>query len=304
MSDRCTVVSATLDEPLAGTAAVAVAWLLIEDMGPWGADALRESTIDDAIAAGLERRSADAGVRVQMIRRHLRGRTSAATRTVFLVHSGPAPTWMARRELPEEELARLDPSLAKRAAPPPGWDAVDDDLLLVCTHAKRDACCAQYGRPLAEAVDRLATDRTWETSHTGGHRFAGVLIQLPDGHTFGRLRGGDAASLVSALASGRVPQRNYRGRSAVSSAAQAAEIAVRAATNLDGRDVVRTVSSVADGGGHVVTVDADGTPWRVVVASRPLGTLRAVSCGGHPEDRLRSEVVAAAPITASGVVRT
>ena len=54
-------------------------------------------------------------------------------------------------------------------------------LLLVCTHSKRDLCCAMYGRPLAAglASNPNYAQAVWETSHLGGHRFAPTAVQLP-----------------------------------------------------------------------------------------------------------------------------
>lgn len=297
MDDRCSVVSADLEEPLAGSAAVVPAWLLVEDVGPWGPDGLTASTIDPGVAATLESRAKEAGVRVQLIRRHERVRTSATHRVVYWVHSGPGQPWARRAEVAEDDLAELDPSIAMRPESPSDvGEAVEDDILLVCTHAKRDACCAQLGRPLAASLANKVPEQTWETSHTGGHRFAGIVIALPDGHTFGRLVPRDIRTLVNALQSGRVPLGNYRGRSAVTGPAQAAEVAVRQTSGIDGRRAVRAVGMSEQAGATVVQVDADGDRWRVIVASRPFGTLRIISCGGSREDRQIHEVVGVAPV--------
>ncbi len=304
MSDRCQIISQDLEEPLPGTAAVARAWLLVEDDGPWGPDALTMSTVPEAVAAKVGADAEAAGVRVQLVRRVDRQRSDAERRTVFLCRSGPSGAWVRRLLLTDDELAALDLSLAHREQPPTdvglegvACEPVEDDLLLVCTHAKRDACCAQFGRPVAEAVAKRAPEQTWETSHTGGHRFAATMIVLPDGLTFGRLEPRDVTTLVNALGNGRIPLANYRGRSVDSGPEQSAEVAVREAAGASGRDAARVVDSRVDGGATVVTVEVDGAPWRAVVASRPLGTLRSISCGGTPEDRASHQVVSVGPAT-------
>lgn len=297
MTDRCQLVSSNLDEPLPGTAATATAWLLVEDPGPWGRDALAMSSVPPGIAATVGARAIEADVRVQLVRRLDRQRTDPDRRTVFLCRSGPGDaTWTRRLRLTDEELGELDLAVAHREVPPDDLgEPVDGDLFLVCTHAKRDACCAQFGRPVADAVATLAADRTWETSHTGGHRFAGVLVVLPAGLTFGRLTAADGATIVNALGNGRIPLEHYRGRSVDRGPAQAAEVAVRREARADGREQVRVRSVRRDGGAHVVIVAVDDVPWRAVVASRPLGAVRTLSCGGVPEDRLGHEVVAVGP---------
>ncbi len=62
-------------------------------------------------------------------------------------------------------------------------DGVRD--VLVCTHGSRDACCARFGyqvyRRLRDEYASPGSLRVWRTSHTGGHRFAPTLIDLPQG---------------------------------------------------------------------------------------------------------------------------
>ena len=59
--------------------------------------------------------------------------------------------------------------------------------ILVCTHGSRDACCARFGYEIYRRLrDEYAPAsggrlRVWRTSHTGGHRFAPTLIDLPEG---------------------------------------------------------------------------------------------------------------------------
>ncbi len=60
----------------------------------------------------------------------------------------------------------------------------------------------------------MPSTQVWETSHTGGHRFAPTFVSLPDGYLFG---GPDAASRSLDAC---------RGRSSLTPAAQAAELAV------------------------------------------------------------------------------
>ena len=65
----CSVSSARLDEPLAGSGPRAAAWLAIEQPGPWGRRALTESHLDVGLGRELSRRAEAAGVRIALIRR-------------------------------------------------------------------------------------------------------------------------------------------------------------------------------------------------------------------------------------------
>src|SRR3546814_16324459 len=58
-----------LAEPLAGTAAHDTAYLLIEHPGPWGHKALAASRLPEPVRSGPADAAAEAGVRIQLIRR-------------------------------------------------------------------------------------------------------------------------------------------------------------------------------------------------------------------------------------------
>ncbi|OEV07469.1 sucrase ferredoxin, partial [Streptomyces nanshensis] len=50
----CATASRDLAEPLAGTAATARTWLLIEQPGPWGRKALTQSRLDPDLGQALD----------------------------------------------------------------------------------------------------------------------------------------------------------------------------------------------------------------------------------------------------------
>ena len=72
----------------------------------------------------------------------------------------------------------------------------DRPVLLVCTHARHDQCCAVRGRPVAQTLARAFPDETWESSHLGGDRFAATMIVLPHGLYYGRVPTTDAETIV------------------------------------------------------------------------------------------------------------
>jgi hypothetical protein len=125
-----------------------------------------------------------------------------------------------------------------------GAEGVDGPLFLVCTHGKRDRCCALHGRPLYDALRLEAgSDRVWQSTHVGGDRFAGNVVVLPHGLYYGRVGPADAAGLLAATTSGRIDLDRYRGRSAYSFPVQAAERAVRESDRLFGIDDLRLLAA-------------------------------------------------------------
>jgi hypothetical protein len=105
---------------------------------------------------------------------------------------------------------------------------VDHPLLLVCTHGKRDMCCAVKGRPLAGGLHRAYPEIAWESSHTKGHRFAPSMILLPWNYSFGTLDLPGASAMLDDVLAGRLPVTGNRGRGTLDSRAQVAELAVAA----------------------------------------------------------------------------
>ena len=178
---------------MAGTASTVRSWLLLEDAGPWGRDALRDARLPERVGLELLRRCRAAGVRPLLIRRATPDATPSQGLTCFAIRSGPEAPWIERASLANVRDA-LDLDLpALGGGIRPGFEAVEGALFLVCTHGRRDVCCAERGRPLARALAGAFPDRTWESSHVGGDRFAGNLVAFPHGLYFGRVEPGEVA---------------------------------------------------------------------------------------------------------------
>jgi len=108
---------------------------------------------------------------------------------------------------------------------PFAYKTVSGHYILVCTHGKRDACCAKYGRPTADALRQAAPMgvTVWDVSHLGGHRFAGTLVVQPANRWYGRLSPENAADLLAAIASNRVLTAYHRGNAHLPPPLQVAE---------------------------------------------------------------------------------
>ncbi|MFP5310769.1 MAG: sucrase ferredoxin [Actinomycetes bacterium] len=299
LPDDCALASRGLHEPLLGTAPEARGWIAVEQPGAWGRDAFAGSQLPAEVAAHLAAATEGTGVRPQVLRRPGRDDTPHAT-VVLLASSLPGATWMERLELDDpRELLDVDPRLALRADPPGLGAPVDGPALLVCAHARRDACCARWGRPVGAALASIHADATWETSHTGGHRFAANLVVLPEGLVYGGLDPQRALEVVATHRRGLVDLDVLRGRSSLPRAAQAADWFVRERMALRGIDDVVVGNPSAPRGDGIVTVTASVPEADVAVALSlrlaPTGTARPVSCGADPEDPGRWELLGFTP---------
>jgi (2Fe-2S) ferredoxin len=213
---RCSFAADLRGDPLVGTAAPALGFLLIEQPGPWGRLALTQSRLDPQVGRLMSARAVAAGLRALLIRRPGR-HNLVARRRWAVVDARPgreATRWgefVADTEL-------LDVPLDVRGATPGA-----DRFYLVCTHGRHDTCCAMRGRPVAAALAAVRPEQTWECSHVGGDRFAANLIALPHGLYYGRVDATNVRDVVAAHERGEVVPQLLRGRSRWLPAAQAAQ---------------------------------------------------------------------------------
>ncbi|HEX9865342.1 MAG TPA: sucrase ferredoxin [Acidimicrobiia bacterium] len=282
---RCSVEALAREEPQFATASLVKAWLLIEQPGAWGPDALLDSGFPNEIARPLLRLAARVGARILLIRRRQRDQSDPV---VFLAHSGGnglAPTMVSGRISGPADLMDLDlDGLAEGRFPEFGRPVVGP-VYLVCTHGRHDLCCADKGRPLYRAMSQLRPEQTWETSHIGGDRFAGNLVVLPRGDYFGRLDPEDTDNLVAAYEERRLDLTHYRGRSVQPRLVQAAEHYLRARRALSGFDELEVVDyrRPEPHHGEVVFRDSSLRTHRVRVMARTLPDPVFLTCrAGEP----------------------
>jgi hypothetical protein len=257
---------------MAGTATLVPAFLLVEHAGPWGEVALRDSRLPGPTRGWLRRQAHETRVRVLLVRRP--GRTTSGQVRVFAVRTG---AWCESTTLDRvEDVESIDLS-ALAAGRSPGLDPWPEPLLLVCTHGRHDACCAERGRPLAAALARVAPDRVWECSHLGGDRFAGNLLALPQGLGFGWVEPARAPDLVAHLDDGLLDLDRMRGRASLPMSAQFAEIHLRRRLGELRVDALRYARSRRDDDEVVVTFEVDGATYDVRVRST-LGPAAPLTC--------------------------
>ena len=136
-----------------------------------------------AVGAEVDARAASFGGKVLLVRRPGRRAPGAEEQHWFAVDT-VRRTWVRGTWRTAADL--LEAARALGAALSASHEEAEP-MVLVCTHGIRDACCAVRGRPIVNTLARAFPDQVWESTHLGGHRFAGTLLSLPDGACFGRL---------------------------------------------------------------------------------------------------------------------
>ncbi|MGH1978218.1 sucrase ferredoxin [Rothia sp. L_38] len=306
-ADSCSLMT---DENLPGTAARETLWVLLEHPGGWGRDILDGTVFGADLSAALKEKMAQVGARLLLIRQSGREgqkvKDAGARRRAFLAVTGGRDFSPAR--LYSFEVTGAEDLLSLPLETPgniPGAVVSRETLTLVCTHSKRDRCCAVRGRPIASFVsEQLADGSVWECSHTGGHRFAPVAISLPTGYTYGRLNFEQALTLAQEAQKGQVALEGLRGRSSHSPIEQVAEVAIRTLLADAGEhpgpgDLTPDEVTATEPDLHTARVThRDGRSW-VATARRTELPPRPASCGKDDAPAFSWEVVSLHPGTAA-----
>jgi len=268
---RCAELSEAAGESIAATATTAHNWLLVEVRGTWSRDVTDATALADtertSVRAWLEEVPSS---RLLFIRRPGR---ACDKRLVFVVRAGERETGVRRIELDgRDTLGDVDLGV--------DGDMTDTQLVLVCGHGTRDACCALRGSAVYGALGAVvAHDELWLSSHQGGHRFAANVLVLPGGIQLGRVPPEHAARIVRDALAGRIAIEHYRGRTAYSPREQAAERAVRESSGLVS---LLDLKLAGDDGTNVRFVAAGGREYCASV-EQAMGATVPVSCGAQPE---------------------
>ncbi|CAB0588101.1 sucrase ferredoxin [Corynebacterium diphtheriae] len=237
--------------PLPGTAKVGDTYILFEHHGPWSHDILDGGTFDKETSAALKAM----GCGFYLIRRHGReGRIERPKKTAYLVFGSAG---VAEKLMVDDvtDLLKLDVSGPGKNRQF-GAEQEAQPIILVCTHAKRDACCAIKGRPMAQALTEEFPDSpVWECSHTKGHRFAPSMVLMPWGYTWGQLNKPAAFDMYRYAQRGQLFLPGNRGRGIWPMKGQIAEVAVAQQLAQEGETVTLgqlRVESIEEAQAHVV----------------------------------------------------
>lgn len=274
------------EETIEGTAKTGEKFVLFEQHQAWGRDVLDGSTFGAELSGKLSYFFGVNNATFQLIRPSGRPERRS-THRVFIVFTGNglrSPV-VERLELtcPQELLRlNLDKPLAN------GGVKVTHPMALVCTHGKRDQCCAIKGRPVAaELSQRFDAEWVWETSHMKGHRFAATLMLMPWGYSYAYMDADEATEMLKAAQRGELHLRQLRGRGCFDAAGQVAEILV--ARSYGSSEIGSLYVEKVDLGGSdsaektVREVSLpDGSSYHVFLERRPAGEM-IPSCGKPPK---------------------
>ena len=230
----CSVRSREAEENAFGTASIGDAWLLLEYSQPWGTKAFSESVLPKVVKVHLGRLLKESPrSRLLFIKQP---RKTKGALTLFVVQSRESAASILKYEFFKyEQLLDLDLASALAGGSLAGAMSWEGPLFLVCTHGKRDKCCAKFGIPIYKTVRTLAGESAvWQCSHVGGDRFAANLICFPDGLFYGHVTEETAPLIVREYYERRIVLTNFRGRSCYSFPVQAAEFFARRETGLRG----------------------------------------------------------------------
>jgi hypothetical protein len=243
----CSELSRGAGERSAGTASTGAVWFLLEYPHGWGRHAFEES----ALPPEVKRFFTDSLARVRHSRllfvKTDRGRRDARM-NLFVVRCRERSPFVVRLRLEKYfDALAYDLAAVSSGLDLQGGEVYDGPLFLVCTHGRRDKCCAKFGVPLYNALQEHAGERVWQSSHVGGDRFAGNLVCFPHGLFYAHVTPESARRVVDAYRAGRVLPEEFRGRACYSHHIQAAEAFVREETGLAGVEDLRYLSTHTEG---------------------------------------------------------
>jgi hypothetical protein len=249
----CADLSLNAGEPLYGTAAEAEHWLVLEHDAAWGPKGVEDSQLPHEVLAHLKALSSRIpSLRLQLARKP--DRAPEGVRAFFAtVRQDAQALWEVRAES-LTALTELDLPALVRGEDAAWATRLHEPYFFVCVHGKRDRCCAQRGMPLYTELSRLAPERSFVTTHLGGHRFAATMVVLPHGICYGRVPEGAGPGIIEAHDRGSMFDLDHvRGRSSYESEAQAAEVSIRRELGELALDALIFVKSEPVEGGKRVT---------------------------------------------------
>lgn len=273
----CSELARSHDVSPVGTATEAAHWLLIEDPSPWGAEAVDDADWFADVQRTLGRwQDAVPDLRIQLIRRTIGTRDTAGQIRCLAVRAGPDPAMQSWTLDTYRGLVGLDVPAVLHAE---GRANEFTPLLLTCVNGQRDACCAKWGRPVAEAAAEAEAKAAWQTSHLGGHRFAPTALVLPHGTHYGWLQADDVADLVEAHRQGQLYDLDrVRGHVHRPRPVQAACLMLRKQLALRAVDAVDGSVVEVDEGEWEVQVQADEATYTAQVWQEQRDSVFPHSC--------------------------
>lgn len=208
----CSVAPVDL-ESIAGTAPNEEAYLILEMAKPWPAKIKKAEGVVEGIRKVLKKHKSED----------------------FKLLATPEITWLPQAQEPRALVIRWDgkqalcevlspatPESVKASISGP-VKGEPKQFYMVCTHGSRDPCCGLKGVPIYRALEQAAGRKTLQVSHLGGHRFAPVLLSMPEWKFYGHLTPETALELDHHLCNDKPYLNGYRGHGRLKAAVQLME---------------------------------------------------------------------------------
>ena len=269
----CADRSRELCEPMLGTAPPVDAWLMLEHDALWQAKALKDNALPQDVSDWILRSEQALGARHGVVRtQFIKQRRAGAERVTVMICTGGV---LRRRCFEDHE------SLVSWRVNVDDMEEVVSPQYFVCTNGRRDRCCSKFGLPAYRALREAVGERAWETTHTGGHRFAPNVVALPQEALYGRVLPEEIPEFARSVDAGELYLKCLRGRASLPKVAQVAEPSVNGA---------RQLVSVEEG---VVTFDTTSGLKSIEVGAASEALSVVPSCGAEEEQVRPLEVLCA-----------
>lgn len=212
----CADLAIAQDEPLAGSGAMAERHLFIRwPKGKWRRPRYQSADMDDVLQQAIHQ-AYGPGRYVGLLE-------SDGQPDLQLVSFPDGRTAMPASQVEAAALIRAWAAGTALTGP-----ALPRPVILCCTDAKVNACCARYGFPLYKVLREQAGDHGFDVlqcTHFGGCHFAPSLIVMPQRSRYGRLTPADLPDFLATIAAGEFYLPAFMGRPELSEAEQCVEIA-------------------------------------------------------------------------------
>jgi len=250
------------NEPLYGTIKAANVWFLLEYNGVYTNQAWEDARIPDNVKAKLDNFPDS---RPLLIRQPEQLNALDRVVSFFVVHAAsetPVIYHLQLESYTDILYLDFDAILAGDIV-----EASEEPLYVICTNGKRDICCAKYGVALYNAMRTKAEHHVWQSSHIGGHRFAGTMYCFPHAICYGFLSEGDAPEIVSSYTDKRLLLNKLRGHAIYDKPIQAAEYFLRRELDNDRLETIQYLSHEEKEDAWAVIFAVSGKNYQVSVAN-------------------------------------
>ena len=276
----CSELSRRSAEKTFGTASIGAVWFLLEYPHGWGRHAFEDSALSDAVKNHFRETLASVRHSRLLFIKTDRGRRDARM-NLFVVRCREREPFIVRLRVKDyEDLRALDLASIARGQDLQGGELTGEPLHLVCTHGRRDKCCAKFGIPVYNSLrdclvsSDCAGESVWQSSHVGGDRFAANVVCFPHGLFYAHATEETALRIVSEYRAGRVVLDKFRGRACYLGFTQAAEFFARTESGITRLDALRFRSSAPEG--H--------SAWRVRFVEESAGRVHELLVASHTSE--------------------